>query len=1264
MKCLNILILSCLIFFFLIGCTTLTREEKNLCYEFTTKSYHTIPKCDTEEKCFIETEKYFKTNFDMFEETDLYYIKNNVGRSWFYYNKAEKELEKLSKLCFDGNAFLLTGNINQIKFYLSNAFNEIDLAMQKNIDLTIKLGNKLDNEDINQIKEEEIFQSYTEIKQIISEFQTNNYNSESYATYYLSKIESFKNKKPNYKYLIENKPLTFISSQIDYSDLKKYELNIPVIKESFLNLANYIEYLIYKSASFNELKEFPAKDFIILYTELAGTKNSTFEKFFTLMNKTSTNYSIIKNEINKLIQENNKLEIECNNLNKSTTKEYKLIENNLISSTIKSNKNLEEEYLKYQKEFNELKIKISKNIISKGQQLAKLKEIKNYFELLKKSFVEKETIYNKNLQTQCDNFAIKLKSEKFTNLNNICQNLKNEINYISTQVIENNNELKLTYCTTLINKQKELESAIEDFIAFEENKIEKTADCFKNIEEILKNYNENYLKNKFLNLKNENVTNENLFYFEEKCNNLLIEIDNKLKTNKDVLDIISKYNLLLNKQKELKSYSIYFEKNEIDELIKKINKLILEIDNNFNYIESPTLNTLALSKIYLKKETLQIKLNEINKINNSELELLKKYIFENMIIEYINENKIKLILNNIFKEINSNSKVIIDLNDYQNLEYSTINVTNITFNQFTKKLEIEFNKLNKATNEIIINGSLNIEKDIQEKIIFSNNKLSLIQKIIKLKNKINLNQINFNEDSLNSEKIIIIYNDSEIKSSINKNKVNFTIYDYDSSKEIYISYYLTNLIHIDKYLIDNREISLNKNKINYKVFIKNNYSKKISSSIILDEILNEFVESIKIYENKELSFEKVNNQIIINNFNLESKEERIIYIELTITDNEEYYKNILNNLLDRLNYYEEKEISSKIKSLLQISFNQELIKDIEKIIKDATNKLIEFDKNKEKLIIIESIKIKINEKLTELENYYNQLIDFGLEKEAKSLYDKLELIKKLNIDNDYIKIQEIINAINFDFDKTIIEYYNEKYKEISKDNNIINDNNYLTLINEFYNLKSDYEKNILFDPIKCKEILNELNEKYKEIINYKEIYEKEFNFIKIDQENEIKNEKESCISLINLINKELFENEAELINNKFIVPISKERLNEIKENLNEELNLEIINLYKNELLFVLDKIKLQVINKYNSSIENNENIEKIKKAKEEIDKNNYTSAFFILNNNHQDSNYLFNFGIIPIIIIVLSIIIIKLKYKSKKSNLNEEKEKIIQEWNN
>jgi di/tricarboxylate transporter len=98
------------------------------------------------------------------------------------------------------------------------------------------------------------------------------------------------------------------------------------------------------------------------------------------------------------------------------------------------------------------------------------------------------------------------------------------------------------------------------------------------------------------------------------------------------------------------------------------------------------------------------------------------------------------------------------------------------------------------------------------------------------------------------------------------------------------------------------------------------------------------------------------------------------------------------------------------------------------------------------------------------------------------------------------------------------------------------------------------------------------------------------------------------------------------------------------------------------LLFTLDKIKIQVINKYNLAIENNENIEKIKKAKEEIDKNNYTTAFFILNNNIEDSNYLINFGIVPLIIIILSILIIKIKYKTNKSNLKEEKEKIIQEW--
>ena len=129
------LILVVLLFLLLLGCTEMTQNEKNLCYSLTSRSYDSIPTCTTEESCYIKVGSLFKTSLLYEQENNIYEMKNNIARSWFYYNKSIVELKKLSALCKKGDASTLPSAINQLQFYLDKAFIELDQGMKQSFEI-------------------------------------------------------------------------------------------------------------------------------------------------------------------------------------------------------------------------------------------------------------------------------------------------------------------------------------------------------------------------------------------------------------------------------------------------------------------------------------------------------------------------------------------------------------------------------------------------------------------------------------------------------------------------------------------------------------------------------------------------------------------------------------------------------------------------------------------------------------------------------------------------------------------------------------------------------------------------------------------------------------------------------------------------------------------------------------------------------------------------------------------------------------------------
>ena len=315
----------------------MTQSEKNLCYSLSSRSYDYVPSCSTEESCYEKVESSFQTNLLYTQETKLYELKNHIARSWFYYNQAVKEIKKISTLCKSGNALSLSSSLNQMNFYLDNAFLELDQGMKQSFEIINFQEQFLLSEKIDLLKEENLYNSLIELKQIISELENGQTNSDSYVSYYLEQVDNFnKNSSTTYRPIIEKQPF-WLSA---YSKVDKYLIGntnlgkiayFPVISDYFKKAISYLEFSFYKDESLKTLESFPVAQFMQLYSKLGGEKNSAFARFVDLVNKTSANYSLLTKKHESLIKEVVLLE-------RDADEKYYQISQNPTNTFIKSNR--------------------------------------------------------------------------------------------------------------------------------------------------------------------------------------------------------------------------------------------------------------------------------------------------------------------------------------------------------------------------------------------------------------------------------------------------------------------------------------------------------------------------------------------------------------------------------------------------------------------------------------------------------------------------------------------------------------------------------------------------------------------------------------------------------------------------------------------------------------------------------------------------------------------------------------------------------------
>lgn len=1265
--------LSLIIFIFLLsfGCIEMTREEMNTCFSLASQSFDFIPYCQSEPACYARLNNILKTDFDIPTSNKIYHLKNNVARSWFYYHKGIKEIKLISNKCLQKDVIALPGHVNQSRFYINQAFSELDKTIIKSFEIIAEEYEYLKKEEVELIKEEKIYNNYIEFKQILTELSTGSQKSKSYVSFYNEKIENFKRKNTNLPANLIEKDTIYLkilrlgtNYLLEELNLENETIEFYFLSTPYLKLMNYFELLLFKTQSLNALKQLPAHDMMLLYSDILGENNSSLEMFFVLIKEYNKNLNEVKQKRNQLWQNVDKLYNETSTLKKNSSNNeiIEFIRYNLISEKLVSNQNNEKLFLETQNTLIELRKQKFENKLTIGKELNELKNLNNSLIQLKRHYEEKNIKNNEQIFQVCDKKAKEIL--KLTNDKQELNKIFDDLIFVANKTLKET-DLKIIFCKQTIEKEKEFNKGLADYSMLKAQYIDLTRDCFNYLDTILPKTNLNELKNIYFELKKETVTNENLFYFKDACEKIKEQVKNEINSNQNIKSLKENYLILINLQKDLFIIEKYSQKNRNTQIIQ-IEKEILfyekyRTNNEFNY--SLIINIVDELNQRIEKFNSNFK----DYLENEKIDIIiENIIFNNISQEIIIpnvefESTMQIIINNPFEYINKNATLKIPFS-------AQIQQNDLIQNylQGEKESLIILKEIPLGQTTLLANYLNTLKISKESKILLASNKESIIQENIIILNEENFSKVLFEINTNKNTKTKIIFNDREINFVETDNKISFLLENVSNKSKIITYKYINNLITINQHIKNIKNIDETTQIIEYELLVKNNVNQKLKTNLLIPFKQDFLVKKINIYDsqftNKQITF--VGDYILLKNNDFFEFEEKQFFMIVEIENSYKYYSEQLKLLKNKIQVFDNK-LSLEIEKQLTYSFSEKWIKDSIKLIDRANKILLENESHLEKEIQQELIKKELINKIEEFESILVEL-------EKLNLISQKEKIKQ-EIENMKIVLEE-----NIDDEKILIE----TLKKINSPKIYIEDE----IKNELLLIKNDLKTNYFSDELKLisdkiiskidfilnnPSNLNEIKNNYLKIIEDYELIKNQKTEIKIKNDekiNTIKNKIKESKKLIEKLKNELGNDSKKLLTIRFIPPITISRLDRLELELNSfkeseliKKEIEIINIY-NELLMSYNDIKQQAISRFNESIDQGKSSFILTKAKEHIDNNNYILSMFALIESSEENNQII--GLMPIIIIIIIIIVIAVYSKKNSKKNKNDKDKIIESWEN
>ena len=1267
--------ISALLFIVLLflGCTEMTREEKNICFSLATKSYVNIPDCFSETECFEKTASLFPAdNLEYSQQRNIYSFRNHIGRSWYYFNLAENENEKVSILCKNGNTLALPGAINQARFYFGSALTEMDHAIKASFDIVSKEENSLTKDNIELIKEEEIYLSLVSLRQVLSDLENGPTNSKTYVSYYYEKLDSFEKISRNRDFygLIENKPYwlkiyEYVGQHTIISVEKRKEISLPFLRGILENSVFAIENQLYFYESIEALKAFPIYELMKLYSEVGGNQDSVLARFSDIIKKLDVGYAKINLSRNDLWEDLDLLMIECKSLVQAEdlTNNFPELERRLDS--FGKNEEIINEFLSLNDQVVAIKELKSLNEISLGEEISFLKDTINKFKEIKYAYLSETKGLEERMLSYCDaratgNLSLEIE-EDFVPFLVIWEKLV----FLSKKTLDSEGRGKLVYCEEMLIEKDNFIEATENYEDYLVKKAELTKDCFSDLENLLSLYPSPEINDLFENLKREEPNEQNLLFFQDACNNLIQQIKNNIDGDNSVSEIIS----------------IFEELQSIEE---KNYKLCNSLKSKLTTCGLPN---PAKNRYSLYFDSGNINYQEILSIKNDLLNTLKqdlkskKQTLISLLEEYVSQNFTQTILSPTLPKTNipTNTQIRFSINNSISSFEETFSAScGVSGEEVLRKDVpisgidfvggfVSFTSLPKGTTMFEYSKNITIKTEEQTELISASNEKSIFQRKIYLKDSFIFPKLEVTTTPIeNTSKSVVLVNGQEIIPYLGEN-LTFVAQLNVTETPINIFFYVDNLISLERELKDNSTLGLFSRKIEYFLHAKNNSSYSPNATLVAPIGNLELIESISLSDSfgSQLPVDIFSDKIIFEGGTFSPKQEKTYLLTIRVSDKGEYYKSLLTELLFNNQHLLSPQLVKKIERLLASDFESTSFAEAEELIKEIESELDKYAKEQEQIETTYLAKRAVETKISELESLLLILEEKGLFSYSTDLATKISQSKALLKSDelsDIAKAQEIINSFSIVLPEDLIQKTEEMWDKVQSVNSLDTNIQYLKIL--FFEKKQLIETQIS-DPLTMLSSFIELEKIYNEILA-------------LSQKTDMLPDSENLDLLFALAEEKISFLESELsvdgeilIKSRFIPPITISRLKKLHLEIitikssdkliseKEQLLLNIID----ELEEAVDFIKLQTITRFNEAIDRGAPQELLSESKALLDSNQFVTAFILLANNNPEQDFsIIILGFLPIFLIILIAFFLKLKLSSRQKMGDKKRSEVDDTW--
>ncbi|MFH1545224.1 MAG: hypothetical protein ABIE23_04025 [archaeon] len=1031
-------------------------ENKMKCLDLTSYSFTSIPKCSSQEECFEKVRKNFfsfdKNLFSNSVQQKMHLYQNQVARSWLYYNKALEKVKQANQACYSDNYSVLPSLVNELNHLLLKSFGEMDKASITSFSVLLTEKNDLEKDEINLIKEENLFDDYVKINANLNDLLISPYESpstSSYVSLYFSRMNEVQSSLSSIGFKKDYSAEFSLLDLVDYYDqdlveqVEDKKFYIPLLKNTFLSFISLVSKQNDLASAVSILLSMDSFSLFSALNALAGTNNSVVEEFSFILRDDFLHRNELEQRAGKLEKESTELiSLSQKKINQLSSSPYASFDSNFLadlyslleqtpSSTITTQKfsfsdtvsfrdEAEKELLILKEKFNSVKEDHFFHSISLGERIYSLKEIFNELQLLNDEIDYFNSEVVKGLEVLCDSrielIDSSIKEVSLEENTTKLSDLKARIEFKASSYASLPLEEKLFQCREIVSSFKELQSALNDYNSYNKILSFKVDECFSFLDKIfdssldLSDFLERYnaLKHLPSSFTEPSFIQISCFRLMEDVEEFLFNYNPKIKKiNEDYIEVIDLIQEL-NDVSSLNGTSSGYFNEKITQLNEFFSEGKLDLVNSIGVLDEVSA-TLSGLKNEAKKKLLEELKSFI--IKNSYIQLTAG---EMLLGEEFSSN-LKIHLTNPFNSIEEPLSLRIPVEgEFSSLELtsSSPNVVNSFLEGHELVIELDRMPSGKTFMELDASSSL-ISFSEETQLLSINQSKAVMSKTLIINSSALIPRIEIDlnlSDSLEVREAFVFFREKKIPFYMQEKNINFFLEDVSDRDEVEIYYSLLDPIEFSFSLDSAEEMDANKLKYSYSLKVKNLLPMELNKvNLLLPlDLQDREIERKEFFDSrgKEVSFSfPSSNSISFSLSSLFPGQEESFSLNLYVNDASAYWNSFIQKIesdLLSLQYSSKESISLESGSILQ-ELNS---------LKDESN-----FKEEELLNKISSLREKTDslikeERITEAEIAEFLELRNSLLNELESLKNEVHSLNELGFGGYAIELNEKISRVN------------------------------------------------------------------------------------------------------------------------------------------------------------------------------------------------------------------------------------------------------------